>query len=64
MKSPNKHGIDRVNLKIPKKGWRLVILFRNLQPKINRQAENHRIKCKNNDANGEMMKNCVCHTLV
>lgn len=63
MKTPNKHGIDRVNLKIPKGGWRLVVLFRNLQPHINRQANNHRDECKNEDTNPETMKKCKCHKL-
>ena len=40
MVSPNKHGINKVNLKLPKDGWRLIVLFRNLRPVIKRQIEN------------------------
>ena len=63
MKSPNKHGIDRINLKLPVGGWRLVILFRNLQPIIKKQVEHHRDFCYNDDINEEIMKKCECYKI-
>lgn len=63
MVTPNKHGINKVNLKLPKDGWRLIVLFRNLRPVIKKQIEHHRQKCNNEDTNPEVMKLCQCHKI-
>ena len=63
MKPGHKHGIDQVNLKIPVGGWRIVVLFRWLQPLIKLQAESHRDNCNNDDENPNIWTNCRCHTL-
>ena len=60
MVTPNKHGINKCNLRLPKDGWRLIVLFRNLQPNIKKQCEHHRVHCNNDDANPEVMKSCEC----
>ena len=63
MRSPNKHGIDNFKLRLPKGGWRIIVLFRNLQPLIKKQAEAHKMKCNNDDANVEMMEKCECYKI-
>ena len=60
MVTPNKHGITKINLKIPENGWRLIVLFRNLLPIIKKQVDRHRDVCKNEDTNPEVMKLCEC----
>lgn len=61
MKEPHRHGIDQTNLRIPPNGWRIVVLFRWLQPLIKKQAESHRDNCSNDDKNEDMWKDCECH---
>ena len=63
MKWPNKHGIDRVNLRMPKKSWRIAVLFRDLQPNVKRQAIHHRDNCGNDDTNDVVMKACNCKNI-
>ena len=63
MKPPHRHGIDKTNLRIPKGAWRIVVLFRWLQPIIKKQAKNHQFECNNDDLNEEMWKNCECHKI-
>lgn len=63
MKSPNKHGIERVNLRMPNNSWRIAVLFRDLQPNIKRQAIHHRDNCNNDDTNDIVMKACNCKNI-
>ena len=60
MIQPNKQGINRINLRMPNKSWRIVVLFRDLQPNIKRQAIHHRDICGNDDTNDIIMNACKC----
>ena len=60
MKYPATHGIDSSNLRLQPKAWRLVVMFRNLQPNIKKQALQHLNQCQNQDADSEVMKLCSC----
>ena len=60
MKDGNTHGIDDDNLRLPPKSWSLIVLLRNLQPLIKKAALRHKDKCKNQDMNSEVLKNCIC----
>ena len=63
MKSGNNHGIDKVNLRLAPGAWRIVLMFRNLQKSIRKQAINHKNVCKNNDTNMTTMQNCQCRLM-
>ena len=60
MKKGNNHGIASSNLRIPPRGWRIIVLFRNLKPIIKRQAMNHLKICQNQDSKLEVMLKCEC----
>ena len=60
MKRNHNHGIDSANLRLAPGAWRIVVMFRNLQHLIKRQALNHKQICKNEDTNMEIMQNCTC----
>ena len=62
-KPPHHHGIDQTNIRMPKEAWRIVVLFRWLQSFIKKQAEEHRDKCKNDDKNENMWKDCKCNKI-
>ena len=63
MQSPTTHGIDKVNLRIPVGGWRIVVLLRKLKDKIKQQATQHMDKCKNDDVNVSTWRECECTSL-
>ena len=63
MKYPATHGIDSSNLRLQPKAWRLVVMFRNLQPIIKKQALNHLNQCKNQDTVNEVMNLCRCKNI-
>lgn len=61
MKRGNKHGIVKCKCEIPKDGYRLVPIFRFLQPHIKKQALHHKDFCKNMDTDENVMNKCRCH---
>ena len=60
MEAPSTHGIDVTKLRIPFRGWRLILLLRKLRGKIKRQAINHNDVCKNQDTIKQVMDRCKC----
>ena len=63
MKEGHQHGIDPVNLRLSPGAWRIVVMFRNLQDSIKKQAINHQRMCKNEDTNMERMQQCMCRLI-
>lgn len=63
MRKGHTHGIDKENLRLPPKSWRLIILLRDLQVGIKEIADRHKIFCKNQDSNINVLKNCKCQPI-